>query len=258
MSSPSTACPWCWSPATTWPARTRAGYAPQARTVAVKDYVSRYAAVCRTPARTAADIRAAAAEAAALAGAARTGDRRAVHRGAGVRRRAPGRGRDRRARRAADRGAARRVHQQRRCTRASAPSRRSRRSSRPRWRSSMADVNDRSDRRTGARRGGALHLRADPYRHHQPGRRATAGSGPAAEYVAELLAERRHRADAAGAHPGPDQRGRPDRGHRPVGGRAAGPRPSGRRARGARRLERAPLLRGDPATGSSGAAAPST
>lgn len=43
------------------------GYAPGARTVAVKDHVSRYAAVCRTPARTAADIRAAAAEAGALA-----------------------------------------------------------------------------------------------------------------------------------------------------------------------------------------------
>ncbi|MFF5644353.1 M55 family metallopeptidase [[Kitasatospora] papulosa] len=43
------------------------GYAPGARTVAVKDHVSRYAAVCRTPARTAADIRAAAAGAAALA-----------------------------------------------------------------------------------------------------------------------------------------------------------------------------------------------
>ncbi|MFD1830828.1 M55 family metallopeptidase [Streptomyces desertarenae] len=43
------------------------GYAPGARTVAVKDCVSRYAAVCRTPARTAADIRAAAEEAAALA-----------------------------------------------------------------------------------------------------------------------------------------------------------------------------------------------
>ncbi|MGW1468090.1 M55 family metallopeptidase [Streptomyces sp. NPDC002308] len=43
------------------------GYAPDARKVAVKDYVSRYAAVCRTPARTAADIRAAAAEAAPLA-----------------------------------------------------------------------------------------------------------------------------------------------------------------------------------------------
>ncbi|MFJ8848860.1 M55 family metallopeptidase [Streptomyces sp. NPDC102437] len=43
------------------------GYAPSARKVAVKDYVSRYAAVCRTPARTAADIRAAAKEAAALA-----------------------------------------------------------------------------------------------------------------------------------------------------------------------------------------------
>ncbi|MER6444625.1 peptide ABC transporter substrate-binding protein [Streptomyces venezuelae] len=44
-----------------------AGYAPRAATVAVKDHVSRYAAVCRTPARTAADIRAAAKEAAALA-----------------------------------------------------------------------------------------------------------------------------------------------------------------------------------------------
>ncbi|TVL92951.1 M55 family metallopeptidase [Streptomyces sp. SAJ15] len=42
-------------------------YAPRARHVAVKDYVSRYAAVCRPPARTAADIRAAAKEAAALA-----------------------------------------------------------------------------------------------------------------------------------------------------------------------------------------------
>ncbi|WP_406341674.1 M55 family metallopeptidase [Streptomyces sp. NBC_00648] len=43
------------------------GYAPGARKVAVKDHVSRYAAVCRTPARTAADIRAAAKEAAGLA-----------------------------------------------------------------------------------------------------------------------------------------------------------------------------------------------
>ncbi|MER6911992.1 M55 family metallopeptidase [Streptomyces sp. NPDC000594] len=43
------------------------GYAPEAKAVAVKDHVSRYAAVCRTPARTAADIRAAAREAAALA-----------------------------------------------------------------------------------------------------------------------------------------------------------------------------------------------
>ncbi|WP_282693450.1 M55 family metallopeptidase [Streptomyces sp. CC208A] len=43
------------------------GYAPEAPKVAVKDHVSRYAAVCRTPARTAADIRAAAREAAALA-----------------------------------------------------------------------------------------------------------------------------------------------------------------------------------------------
>ncbi|MFJ3961611.1 M55 family metallopeptidase [Streptomyces sp. NPDC090036] len=44
-----------------------AGYAPGAATVAVKDHISRYAAVCRTPARTAADIRAAAKEATALA-----------------------------------------------------------------------------------------------------------------------------------------------------------------------------------------------
>lgn len=44
-----------------------AGYAPDAVTVAVKDHVSRYAAVCRTPARTAADIRDAAKQATALA-----------------------------------------------------------------------------------------------------------------------------------------------------------------------------------------------
>ncbi|MFD3409875.1 M55 family metallopeptidase [Streptomyces cyaneofuscatus] len=43
------------------------GYAPEARKVAVKDHVSRYAAVCRTPARTAADIRTAARDATALA-----------------------------------------------------------------------------------------------------------------------------------------------------------------------------------------------
>ncbi|GAA2450664.1 M55 family metallopeptidase [Streptomyces macrosporus] len=42
-------------------------YAPSALGVAVKDHVSRYAAVCRTPARTAADIRAAAEKAVALA-----------------------------------------------------------------------------------------------------------------------------------------------------------------------------------------------
>ncbi|OIV35351.1 peptide ABC transporter substrate-binding protein [Mangrovactinospora gilvigrisea] len=45
-----------------------AGYAPAARSVAVKDCVDRYAAVCRTPARTAADIRGAAEAAAKLAG----------------------------------------------------------------------------------------------------------------------------------------------------------------------------------------------
>jgi D-amino peptidase len=43
------------------------GYAPEALKVAVKDHISRYAAVCRTPARTAADIRAAARDAAVLA-----------------------------------------------------------------------------------------------------------------------------------------------------------------------------------------------
>ncbi|MFI0165261.1 M55 family metallopeptidase [Streptomyces sp. NPDC017095] len=43
------------------------GYAPGAPKVAVKDHVSRYAAVCRTPARTAADIRAAAKAGAGLA-----------------------------------------------------------------------------------------------------------------------------------------------------------------------------------------------
>jgi D-amino peptidase len=42
-------------------------YAPAAQTVAVKDYVSRYAARCRPPARTFADIRAAAKEAIRLA-----------------------------------------------------------------------------------------------------------------------------------------------------------------------------------------------
>ncbi|MEU9699476.1 M55 family metallopeptidase [Streptomyces sp. NPDC014870] len=43
------------------------GYAPESRKVAVKDYVSRYAAVCRTPKRTASEIRAAAKDAVALA-----------------------------------------------------------------------------------------------------------------------------------------------------------------------------------------------
>lgn len=43
------------------------GYAPDAHSVAVKDYVSRYAAVCRPPARTAAEIREAARRAAPLA-----------------------------------------------------------------------------------------------------------------------------------------------------------------------------------------------
>ncbi|MFF3644072.1 M55 family metallopeptidase [Streptomyces sp. NPDC002564] len=43
------------------------GYAPGALKVAVKDHVSRYAAVCRPPARTASDIRAAAKDAAGLA-----------------------------------------------------------------------------------------------------------------------------------------------------------------------------------------------
>ena len=80
-------------------------------TVAVKDHVSRYAAVCRTPARTAADIRAAAKEATALAVRHEPVARRPLHRGAGVRRRAPGHGRDRGPGRGAVRGAAGRVHQ---------------------------------------------------------------------------------------------------------------------------------------------------
>lgn len=45
-----------------------ANYAPQAATVAVKDYVSRYAAICRPPARTFTAIRSRAAEAMARAG----------------------------------------------------------------------------------------------------------------------------------------------------------------------------------------------
>jgi D-amino peptidase len=45
-----------------------AGYAPQALTVAVKECVSRYAAVCQPPAKTAAAISAAAAQAGKLAG----------------------------------------------------------------------------------------------------------------------------------------------------------------------------------------------
>jgi len=44
-----------------------AAYAPEAQTVSVKDYVSRYAAVCRPPARTFADIRDAARDAVPLA-----------------------------------------------------------------------------------------------------------------------------------------------------------------------------------------------
>ncbi|PRY00525.1 M55 family metallopeptidase [Allonocardiopsis opalescens] len=44
------------------------GYAPRARTVAVKEYVSRYAAVCRPPGRTRSDIAAGARAALALAG----------------------------------------------------------------------------------------------------------------------------------------------------------------------------------------------
>lgn len=45
-----------------------AGYAPQAYTVAVKEAVSRYAAICRPPSRTAAEIRDAAKRSTALAG----------------------------------------------------------------------------------------------------------------------------------------------------------------------------------------------
>ena len=72
---------------------------------------------------------------------------------------------------------------------------------------------------------------------------------PAAEYVAERLAEAGLEPDAPGAHPGPHERRRPHRGHRPVRRRAARPRSPGRGARRGRRLERAPLLRGDPRRG---------
>ena len=54
-----------------------ASYAPEAHTVAVKECVSRYAAICRSPERTAADIRAAAAKSMALAG--RTGGENHPH-----------------------------------------------------------------------------------------------------------------------------------------------------------------------------------
>ncbi len=87
------------------------GYAPEALKVAVKDHVSRYAAVCRTPARTASDIRAAAKEATRARGAARARGRRPVHRGPGVRRRTPRDGGHRRPGRRAHRGAEGRVHQ---------------------------------------------------------------------------------------------------------------------------------------------------
>lgn len=53
-------------------------YAPKARTVAVKECVSRYAAICSPPERTAADIRAAAADSVRLAG--RGSDRPGPHR----------------------------------------------------------------------------------------------------------------------------------------------------------------------------------
>ncbi|MGC0413217.1 D-aminopeptidase [Streptomyces sp. SAI-163] len=86
------------------------GYAPEARKVAVKDHVSRYAAVCRTPARTAADIRAARQGGHRARRAPGAGERRAFHPRPGVRRRAPGGGRDRGARCGAGRGAEGGVH----------------------------------------------------------------------------------------------------------------------------------------------------
>ena len=116
------------------------GYAPEAPSVAVKDYVSRYAAVCRPPARTAADIRAAAREAAALA---------VRHEPAPTGRSpsswssTPSTGGAPPAWCPAWSGsasAASPTPRPRACTRGSARSRRSRRSSRPRWRSSMADA----------------------------------------------------------------------------------------------------------------------
>ena len=108
-------------------------------TVAVKDYVSRYAAVCRPPARTAADITGRRRGGGRARGAVTSRRRRPVHRGGGVRRRAPGRRRHRRARASQRTGERRVAYTAPPCTRRSAPSRRSPRSSRQRWRSSMAE-----------------------------------------------------------------------------------------------------------------------
>ena len=196
------------------PATTRASYAPEALTVAVKDYVSRYAAVCRTPARTAADIRAAAKEAAALA-CGTSPSRRAVHRRARVRRRAPGHGRHRGARRRADRGAARRVHQRPPCTRGSVLSRRSRRSSRPR-RSSMAELTSALD---AARRSRPKRPSGSPPTS-SGSTPPTAAAATATSAPPPSTSPQRSRTPARPGAPGggarPHQRRRPRRGHRPA------------------------------------------
>ncbi|MDQ0988058.1 D-aminopeptidase [Streptomyces sp. V2I9] len=87
------------------------GYAPDARKVAVKDYVSRYAAVCRTPRPYRRRHPGGGPERHRARGPAGPCHRRDVHRGAGVRRRTPGGGGHRRSRSRGERREARRVHQ---------------------------------------------------------------------------------------------------------------------------------------------------
>lgn len=155
------------------------GYAPEALKVAVKDHVSRYAAVCRTPTRTAADIRAAAKEAAQLAvrqEPAQAGpftiavefDAEHLAMAATV---VPGCGGS---------GSGRWRTPARPCTRESVPSRRSPPSSRPPWRSSMADQQALDE---------VVRFTSDLIRIDTTNR----GGGdcqerPAAEYAAEQLA----------------------------------------------------------------------
>ena len=228
------------------------GYAPEALKVAVKDHVSRYAAVCRTagPHRRR-HPRPPRKEAAALARAPRVRVRRAVHRRAGVRRRriwrwpppwcpawtgsASGGSRTPRHHVRGDphlQGG----HDDRLGTR---------------WRSSMADAAGRCDEvveftsdliriDTSNRGGGDCPSGRPP---------STSPSGSPRPASSPLLLE---------SAPQPRQRGRPDRGHRPGATRAARARASRRRTRRARRLDRAPLLRRGPRRLASGAAAPST
>lgn len=155
------------------------GYAPEALKVAVKDHVSRYAAVCRTPARTAADIRAAAKEAARLAVRHdRCGTVRSPSPWSSTPSISPWPPPSCPAWTGS--GSARWRTPAGPCTRASVPSRRSPRSSRPRWRSSMADQQALDE---------VVRFTSDLIRIDTTNR----GGGdcrerPAAEYAAEQLA----------------------------------------------------------------------